>query len=33
MDSENLRLNRDGLLQVDRLLSEFFLPQLRGALT
>ena len=27
----NLRLNRDGLLQVDRLLHEFFLPQHRGA--
>jgi oxygen-independent coproporphyrinogen-3 oxidase len=31
MDAENLLLNRDGLLQVDRLLSEFFLPQHRGA--
>jgi len=30
MDAENLRLNRDGLLQVDRLLWEFFLPQHRG---
>jgi oxygen-independent coproporphyrinogen-3 oxidase len=26
-----LRLNRDGLLQVDRLLHEFFLPQHRNA--
>jgi oxygen-independent coproporphyrinogen-3 oxidase len=31
MESENLRLNRDGLLQVDRLLHAFFLPQHRGA--
>jgi oxygen-independent coproporphyrinogen-3 oxidase len=31
MDTENLRVNRDGLLQVDRLLHEFFLPQHRGA--
>jgi oxygen-independent coproporphyrinogen III oxidase len=31
LDAENLRLNRDGLLQVDRLLHEFFLPQHRGA--
>jgi oxygen-independent coproporphyrinogen-3 oxidase len=31
MDAENLLLNRDGLLQVDRLLCEFFLPQHRGA--
>ena len=31
MDAENLLLNRDGLLQVDRLLYEFFLPQHRGA--
>ena len=31
MDSQDLRLNRDGLLQVDRLLFEFFLPQHRGA--
>ena len=30
-DSEGLRLNRDGLLQVDRLLYEFFLPEHRGA--
>jgi len=26
-DSDNLRLNRQGLLQVDRLLHQFFLPQ------
>jgi oxygen-independent coproporphyrinogen-3 oxidase len=31
MDTGNLRVNRDGLLQVDRLLHEFFLPQHRGA--
>ena len=31
MDSDNLQLNRNGLLQVDRLLWEFFLPQHRGA--
>ena len=31
MDAENLLLNRDGLLQVDGLLSQFFLPQHRGA--
>jgi len=31
MNAENLQLNRDGLLQVDRLLSQFFLPQHRGA--
>jgi coproporphyrinogen III oxidase-like Fe-S oxidoreductase len=31
MDADNLLLNRDGLLQVDRLLYEFFLPQHRGA--
>jgi len=30
MDAENLLLNRAGLLQVDRLLCEFFLPQHRG---
>jgi oxygen-independent coproporphyrinogen-3 oxidase len=29
-DNDNLLLNRDGLLQVDRLLHEFFLPQHRG---
>ena len=27
---EGLRLNRDGLLQVDRLLYEFFLPEHRN---
>ena len=32
LDAESLRLNRDGLLQVDKLLHEFFLPQHRGAL-
>ena len=31
LDAEGLRLNRDGLLQVDRLLHEFFLPQHRSA--
>jgi oxygen-independent coproporphyrinogen-3 oxidase len=30
IDGESLRMNRDGLLQVDRLLHEFFLPQHRG---
>jgi oxygen-independent coproporphyrinogen-3 oxidase len=30
MDTENLQLNRSGLLQVDRLLWEFFLPQHRS---
>jgi coproporphyrinogen III oxidase-like Fe-S oxidoreductase len=30
-DSDSLRLKRDGLLQVDRLLYEFFLPQHRDA--
>jgi oxygen-independent coproporphyrinogen-3 oxidase len=29
-EPDDLRLNRDGLLQVDRLLHEFFLPQHRG---
>jgi oxygen-independent coproporphyrinogen-3 oxidase len=29
VDGDHLRLNRDGLLQVDRLLHEFFLPQHR----
>jgi oxygen-independent coproporphyrinogen-3 oxidase len=28
---DELRLNREGLLQVDRLLHEFFLPQHRDA--
>ena len=32
-DADNFRLTRDGLLQVDRLLSEFFLPVHRLALT
>ena len=31
LDDIDLRLNRDGLLQVDRLLYEFFLPQHRNA--
>jgi len=31
LDQNDLRLNRDGLLQVDRLLQEFFLPQHRNA--
>jgi oxygen-independent coproporphyrinogen III oxidase len=31
LDEASLRLNRDGLLQVDRLLHEFFLPQHRNA--
>ncbi|MEX2260536.1 MAG: coproporphyrinogen-III oxidase family protein [Bryobacteraceae bacterium] len=31
LDSGGLRLNRDGLLQVDRLLGEFFLPEHRNA--
>jgi oxygen-independent coproporphyrinogen III oxidase len=30
-DADGVRLNRDGLLQVDRLLHEFFLPQHRHA--
>jgi oxygen-independent coproporphyrinogen-3 oxidase len=30
LDENSLRLNRDGLLQVDRLLHEFFLPQHRN---
>jgi oxygen-independent coproporphyrinogen III oxidase len=30
VDAESLRLNRTGLLQVDRLLHEFFLPQHRS---
>jgi oxygen-independent coproporphyrinogen-3 oxidase len=30
MDRENLKLSREGLLQVDKLLHEFFLPQHRG---
>lgn len=32
-DADSLRLSRDGLLQVDRLLQEFFLPEHRLALT
>ena len=28
-EPDHLRLNRDGLLQVDRLLHEFFLPEHR----
>jgi len=32
-DADSLRLSRDGLLQVDRLLHEFFLPEHRLALT
>jgi len=31
LDENSLRLNRDGLLQVDRLLHGFFLPQHRNA--
>jgi len=31
LDENGLQLNRDGLLQVDRLLHEFFLPQHRNA--
>ena len=30
MDGDVIRLNREGLLQVDRLLHEFFLPQHRN---
>jgi oxygen-independent coproporphyrinogen III oxidase len=30
-DADSLRLNRDGLLQVDKLLHEFFLPQHQSA--
>jgi oxygen-independent coproporphyrinogen-3 oxidase len=30
-DQDSLRLNRDGLLQVDKLLHEFFLPQHQSA--
>ena len=30
VDGDKIRLNRDGLLQVDRLLHEFFLPQHRN---
>jgi oxygen-independent coproporphyrinogen-3 oxidase len=31
LDADSFRLNREGLLQVDRLLHEFFLPQHRNA--
>ena len=31
IDADTLKLNRDGLMQVDRLLHEFFLPQHRNA--
>ena len=31
IDRDNLKLSRDGLLQVDKLLHEFFLPQHQGA--
>jgi len=31
VDGDHIRLNRDGLLQVDRLLHEFFLPEHRNA--
>jgi len=31
LEGDSLRLNRDGLLQVDRLLYEFFLPEHRTA--
>jgi oxygen-independent coproporphyrinogen-3 oxidase len=31
VDSENVRLSREGLLQVDKLLHDFFLPQHRAA--
>ena len=31
VEGDQVRLNRDGLLQVDRLLHEFFLPQHRNA--
>jgi oxygen-independent coproporphyrinogen-3 oxidase len=30
-DKEGLRLNREGLLQVDKLLHDFFLPEHRNA--
>jgi len=32
-DADSLHLTRDGLLQVDRLLYEFFLPEHKLALT
>jgi oxygen-independent coproporphyrinogen III oxidase len=31
MEGDSVRLNRDGLLEVDRLLHEFFLPQHRNS--
>jgi len=31
IDREGLRLSREGLLQVDKLLHEFFLPEHRSA--
>jgi oxygen-independent coproporphyrinogen-3 oxidase len=31
VENDQIRLNRAGLLQVDRLLQEFFLPEHRGA--
>jgi oxygen-independent coproporphyrinogen-3 oxidase len=31
VDRDNLKLSRDGLLQVDKLLHEFFLPQHQGS--
>ena len=31
IDSDSVRINREGLLQVDRLLHEFFLPEHRNA--
>jgi oxygen-independent coproporphyrinogen-3 oxidase len=31
IDADSLRLSREGLLQVDKLLHEFFLPQHRSA--
>ena len=31
IDGDTVRINREGLLQVDRLLHEFFLPEHRNA--
>src|SRR3954464_6459597 len=31
VDGDNIRINREGLLQIDRLLHEFFLPEHRNA--
>jgi oxygen-independent coproporphyrinogen-3 oxidase len=31
LDAEGVRLSREGLLQVDKLLHDFFLPQHRAA--